>query len=213
MEDVLQKLDTEKKNRIINSAIEEFSKYPFNKASTNNIVKNAGISKGLLFHYFGNKKDLYEYISGFVIHKLFNEITKRIDWENTDLFERIKQIALAKIELSADYPQLFTLAIKVFTSENPTSLNQALKIYEDQGIDVQEYFTKVYQYNVDYTLFSDAKNIGINVDIIRWTIEKVAEEKVMKTVAAYDLTIIQKLSEEMNAYIDVLKKAFYKNLD
>ena len=62
MEDVLQKLDTEKKNRIINSAIEEFSKYPFNKASTNNIVKNAEISKGLLFHYFGNKKELYEYI-------------------------------------------------------------------------------------------------------------------------------------------------------
>jgi len=210
MEDVLQKLDTEKKNRIINSAIEEFSKYPFNKASTNNIVKNAEISKGLLFHYFGNKKELYEYISGFVIHKLFDEITKRIDWENTDLFDRIKQIALAKIELAADYPQLFTFAIKVFASENPTNLNQALKIYEDKGIDVQQYFTKIYQHNVDYTLFSDAKNIGINVDIIRWTIEKFAEEKVMKTVAADDLTIIQKLSEEMNAYIDVLKKAFYK---
>ncbi len=108
MDDVLQNLDSEKRDRIINSAIEEFSTYPFNKASTNSIVKNARISKGLLFHYFGNKKDLYDYISGFVIHKLFDEITKRIDWENTDLFERIKQIALTKIELSAEYPQLFT---------------------------------------------------------------------------------------------------------
>jgi TetR/AcrR family transcriptional regulator len=213
MEDVLQKLDTEKKNRIINSAIEEFSKYPFKKASTNNIVKNAGISKGLLFHYFGNKKELYEYISGFVIHKLFNEITKRIDWENKDLFERIKQIALTKIELSAEFPQLFTFAINLFTSENPTSLDQAFKIYEKQGINVQEYFTKIYQYNVDYSLFSDTENIGINVDIIRWTIEKFGEEKVISTVATGDLTIIQKVADEMNIYIDVLKKAFYKKLD
>src|SRR5665811_373431 len=91
MEDVLQNLAKKKRDRIINSAIEEFSLYPYEKASTNNIVKNAGISKGLLFHYFGNKKDLCEYTTSFVVQKLFDEITARINWDETDIFQRLKQ--------------------------------------------------------------------------------------------------------------------------
>ena len=56
MEKIFKNIDIEKRDRIINSALEEFSKNRFEKASTNNIVKNANISKGLLFHYFANKK-------------------------------------------------------------------------------------------------------------------------------------------------------------
>ncbi|NQT58939.1 MAG: TetR/AcrR family transcriptional regulator [Bacteroidetes bacterium] len=210
MEDVLQNLDTEKRDRIINSAIEEFSLYPFSKASTNNIVKNAGISKGLLFHYFGNKKDLYDYISGFVIKKLFKEVSERIDWDNTDIFERIKQIALTKIQLTTVYPQLFSFAINLFTKENTINFNQVLKIYETFGINIQELFKKVYQHNIDYTKFKDAGNIGRSVDIIRWTIEKFTEEKIMTLDFSNDLEIIiKKAADEMNEYTDVLKKAFY----
>lgn len=209
MDDVLQNLDSEKRDRIINSAIEEFSTYPFNKASTNTIVKNAGISKGLLFHYFGNKKELYDYISKFVVEKLFNEVSGRIDWENTDIFERIKQIALVKIELSAVYPQLFTFAINIFSQDNTINFEQAIKKYEEFGINVQELFAKVYQHNIDYTLFSDPGKIGMYIDIIRWTIEKFAEEKVMSVDVSIDLSVIQTISDEMSTYIDVLKKAFY----
>jgi TetR/AcrR family transcriptional regulator len=209
MDDVLQNLDTEKRDRIINSAIEEFANYPFSKASTNTIVKNAGISKGLLFHYFGNKKDLYDYISKFVVEKLFYEVSERIDWENTDIFERIKQIALVKIELSAIYPQLFTFAISIFSQDNTINFEQAIKKYEEFGINVQELFTKVYQHNIDYTLFSDPGKIGMYIDIIRWTIEKFAEEKVMSVDVTIDLSVIKTISDEMSTYIDVLKKAFY----
>ena len=71
MDDILDGLDPEKRDRIINAAIEEFARYPFEKASTNNIVKKAGISKGLLFHYFDSKQALYEKLIGFVINMLY----------------------------------------------------------------------------------------------------------------------------------------------
>lgn len=58
--EIFKNIDEEKRGRIINSALEEFSKNSFDKASTNIIVKNAGISKGSLFHYFKNKQELYE---------------------------------------------------------------------------------------------------------------------------------------------------------
>ena len=91
LQEILKNMDEVKRDRIINSAIDEFAKYPYAKASTNNIVENAGISKGLLFHYFGNKKDLYDKLSRFVFNKLSDEIKANIDWEQTDILERIKQ--------------------------------------------------------------------------------------------------------------------------
>ena len=50
-------LHKEKQQRILNAALNEFANKGFDRASTNEIVKSAGISKGLLFHYFNNKKD------------------------------------------------------------------------------------------------------------------------------------------------------------
>ena len=52
MDEILKKMDQDKRERIINSSLEEFSKNKFEKASTNTIVKNANISKGLLFRVF-----------------------------------------------------------------------------------------------------------------------------------------------------------------
>ena len=67
MENLLVKVDVEKRDKIINSALKEFSINTFQKASTNTIVEDAGISKGLLFHYFGSKEKLYKYLEYFSI--------------------------------------------------------------------------------------------------------------------------------------------------
>lgn len=51
-----ERLPFEKRKRIIDVCIEEFGDKGYTNASTNTIVKNAGISKGTLFNYFDNKK-------------------------------------------------------------------------------------------------------------------------------------------------------------
>ena len=47
------------KRKILNAAIKEFSEYGYTKTSMNNICKHAGISKGIIYHYFQDKDDLY----------------------------------------------------------------------------------------------------------------------------------------------------------
>lgn len=47
------------RERIIGAARDEFSRVGYRSASTNRIVSAAGVSKGLLFSYFGTKKELY----------------------------------------------------------------------------------------------------------------------------------------------------------
>ncbi len=53
------KLPEERKKSILDSGIAEFSKKPYTEASTDDITKSCGISKGLLFHYFGSKREFY----------------------------------------------------------------------------------------------------------------------------------------------------------
>ena len=55
-------LKKEKQDRIINASFEIFSENGYLHASTDDIVKKAEISKGLLFHYFISKIGLYTFL-------------------------------------------------------------------------------------------------------------------------------------------------------
>ena len=56
-----EKLPAEKRNMILAAGIREFSQKSYKDVSTDVITKECGISKGLLFHYFGSKKEYYLY--------------------------------------------------------------------------------------------------------------------------------------------------------
>lgn len=73
-------LKEEKKDRIIQAALAEFSRVPMNEASVTNIVKEAAISRGSFYQYFGGKESLYQYI----IQDLYSKHRK-------DLYEKIKE--------------------------------------------------------------------------------------------------------------------------
>jgi TetR/AcrR family transcriptional regulator len=59
--DTFFNLDEAKRNRIFEAAVDEFSQRRFSEASINQVVKNAGISRGSFYQYFQNKEDLYLY--------------------------------------------------------------------------------------------------------------------------------------------------------
>ena len=127
MEEILKKLDTEKRDRIINSALDEFGRNSYDKASTNNIVKNAGISKGLLFHYFKSKKELYDYLEKFVIQKMMDVILEEIDWNEADIFNRIKQIAIIKMGVIAKYPGIETFGKVIYERKSMIELKEMVE--------------------------------------------------------------------------------------
>jgi AcrR family transcriptional regulator len=52
-------LDEDKQQAILQAAAEEFAAKGFEAASINQIIENAGISKGSMYYYFEDKADLY----------------------------------------------------------------------------------------------------------------------------------------------------------
>jgi TetR/AcrR family transcriptional regulator len=83
-------LSDEKKGRILDAALQEFSTRRFSEASLNQIIKNAGIPKGSFYQYFNNKEDIYLCLleSGSKENTEFLNYVKGMD-SNSDVFEVI----------------------------------------------------------------------------------------------------------------------------
>lgn len=209
MQDIMPGIEPDKRDRILNAAIEEFASFPYEKASTNHIVLNAGISKGLLFHYFGSKQELYEQLVGFVIEKMYRTIMDRIDWEQTDLFERLKQIALIKMEVQKSYPHLFDFLLKVISNQHLAKAAEMIEFYKGYGLDFEQVSQDIYTRNVDFGKFRDPATTREAINIVRWSMEKHGEELLAQIGDAAPLDLSQ-AATSMNHYMDLLKQSFYK---
>ncbi len=55
-------LPEEKRDHIVNVAVDEFMEHGLENASTNRIVSNSGISKGSFYQYFEDKTDLFMHL-------------------------------------------------------------------------------------------------------------------------------------------------------
>ena len=184
--------------------MKEFSRNTFQKASTNKIVKDAGISKGLLFHYFSNKDKLYKYLEHFVIKKILEDLINQIDWEQKDIFHRLNEAYIIKLKLLDKYPYLIEFATKVFKDK---TVHEILYLEPDFPL---ELYTQIYTYNIDFSFFKEHVDVKKAIDIIRWTMEKYSEQFRRNLKDNYKKIDFEIIEEDFFKYIDLLKKSFYK---
>jgi len=203
LEDRLSGLDNEKRIRIINSAMEEFSKNTYKKASTNRIVEKAGISKGSLFNYFKSKEKLYEYLESFAIGAIAQAIVERLNWDQPDLLIRIKDIVIIKLEVCSKYPYLMGFSKSIFENR---SIDELKSTYEKL---VPNLYEKVYYENIDFSLFREDMGREEVMNILIWTFEKMGENY-LKRIESGESIDYDALSEDVDRYIEVLRKGFYK---
>ena len=90
---------------MINASLKIFALYGYQNASTDEIVKEAGISKGLLFHYFGSKLGLYTFLADYCVRFMKMEVSNLNDKE-TDYFVILKEVESAKFSALKKFPYL-----------------------------------------------------------------------------------------------------------
>lgn len=102
-------LKKEKQDRMINASLKIFGLRGYQFASTDDIVKEAGISKGLLFHYFGSKSGLYSFIYDYSVRYMSLELKAAVSPTETDFFSLQKQMEAGRLQVLKNYPcmQLF----------------------------------------------------------------------------------------------------------
>ncbi len=109
-----EKIPLEEQQRLLQVCIAEFSTNGYQQASTNTIVKQAGIPKGTLFYFFGSKKDLYLYVLDYAIRQFARRYTEMAGDMPTDLFERLLHRGRIKFQFAAEEPELFQLFYNAF---------------------------------------------------------------------------------------------------
>ncbi|NYB75314.1 TetR/AcrR family transcriptional regulator [Sedimentibacter hydroxybenzoicus DSM 7310] len=81
------RLDEDKKEKILRSAIDEFHQKGFERATVDAIAANAGVAKGSIYQYFSDKKELLLYSATWALEYFMNEIDKREALCDMDVFE------------------------------------------------------------------------------------------------------------------------------
>ena len=203
-------MEREKRERIINAAMKEFSK-GYKKASTDNIVKEAGISKGLLYHYFGTKKEVLFFVYEYAIQIIMKELSEKLDLKETDYFERVWTIMLDKLNLTYKYPSVFEFMTFIYLSDEEEFLilNKELKKIQDQQWQLSD--EKMFA-GVNFALFKEEEDVKKVTEIVRWTLEGYSEKLLMKypTVKEYQLQQ-DEILEDIKEYMHFFKKTFYKD--
>ncbi len=99
-------LKKEKQDRIINGALKVISLNGYTHASTDEIVKEAAISKGLLFHYFENKIGMLEFIYNYSIRYALLELRSALKEPSPDFFVMQQQLLDAEVSMLYQYPNI-----------------------------------------------------------------------------------------------------------
>jgi len=133
-------LPQEKQNRIVEAAMNLFGEVGYKKAYISEIATAAGISKALVFHYFGSKKGLYSYLVYYTGKIVMTEAQHDRDTENKDFFERVAITVKFRLSIKSRYPAMNLFMESVYNEDDPevtADIERLLSISNDMHSKVE----------------------------------------------------------------------------
>ena len=205
MEYILARMKKEKRLKLINSAMKEFGENSYAKASTNTIVKEAGISKGLLYHYFDSKEALYDYLVAFTMNSVGEAIIQNVDWGERDLINRMHRLSEIKLQILEQYPYMLNFGKTMYGFKSLEEMKELIERH------LPDLYHKIYSHNIDYSMFKDSVDVGRAVKMIQLFLDGYSEEflKKYRTVISSSRELKREM-DEVAIYLDMYKEAFYK---
>lgn len=111
-------LPEEKRETIVNAAIEEFAEYGLENASTNRIVANSGISKGSFYQYFEDKQDVFMHLLTVLEDEKMEYFSnKRPPSTNMDTFQYFRWMIKTGMEFNTSHPRMTQAVSRVLLGE------------------------------------------------------------------------------------------------
>lgn len=190
-----------KKRRIINAGLECFGRYGYKKANTDEIAIKAGISKGLLFYYFKNKKNFFLYLCDYC-----NRVSAQsadIETLNyiTDFFELLDFGVKTKLKVMKCYPYMYDFLLRAVLFKDEAIADTVNKYIETT---FDESF-KTYFHNVDFSKFKADTDPKYIFKMFSWLSEGYLSER-----QRYNTPVIfTEVVSEFEKWKHILKKISY----
>ena len=191
-------LKKEKQDRMINAALKIFSMRGYQFASTDDIVKEAGISKGLLFHYFGSKSGLYSFIYDYSVRFMSMELKAAVDANETNFFTLQKQLETGRLQVLKNYP-----CMQLFLEKcNVEKTKEAVEAIEEKKKEFAGLY-EAFHAQADFSLLPAGTDTAKLAHVLRYTLRNLMEEHFLS--GSFQVEV---LYQENIAYIEFLEGLF-----
>src|SRR5690625_94297 len=208
----LEQLDRDKQNNIRHVALKIFAEKGYEDASTNQMVKEAGISKGTLFYYFDNKEGLFQYLVDYGLKIIQREYIEQMDYTTDDFIQRMENNSKIKYQYFQKYP-----AVNLFLS---TAL---YKEFDRLSKKHQKKFKEL----IEYTKNEMSHQTTIREDLFKEDIDpKKASRIIDLSINGYfnelsqrykqqhfEKKDIEHLWDDFEHFLDALREVFYKEFE
>lgn len=194
-------LSIEKQNTILDAALMVFGANGYKKTSISDIATAAGISKSMIFHYFGTKKELYFYLIELCGTIIMGEVNEKFDHNVTDFFDRIMLASEIEISAMKKHPASMSFLKSVYLEENE-EVKEDIKTLLAQGDDARG---KIAFEGTDISKFKDGVDVTLVLKMLLWLTDGVLNST--KVVVGMD---IDALCKEIFDCMRLLKNNLYK---
>lgn len=125
MKELFNRIPEEKRNRILQAAIDAFAAYGYENANTNKIADKAGISVGSLFQYFDSKEDLFFTTVTYGTSSLKATLEEIMTGEE-DILNKIEKLIRTIQRHSREHGNIIRLYNEMSTQSNSRIMKEAV---------------------------------------------------------------------------------------
>ncbi len=110
-----EKLDSAKREALLEAAREEFAAHGFEASSYNRIIENSGLSKGSFYYYFHGKDDLYLTVAYDAAFKFSQAVGDPVDVDSVEAFwDECHQLYRRLLQFGKENPHLVGVLKSIF---------------------------------------------------------------------------------------------------
>jgi AcrR family transcriptional regulator len=191
----------------------EFAEKGFKRASTNAIVRQAGIGKGMLFYYFGSKEELFDFLCEYTLEFARNKYIGTFNAEVAgvgDFFERYRILVKKKYNAMQEHPELITFFESFYLPENADYFYK----YAEGMAEIRDRTDHDIYGNLDESLFRDDLDPKAAIIYIKWILRGYELDLTSRfksgTLNLEDNRVLQEEFRKFYSFWDDLRRIFYK---
>jgi len=204
-----ERISHEQQQHILEACLEEFARNGYEQASTNAIVKRAGVPKGTLFYFFGSKKKLYLYLIDYAVGRYIEHVNRQSDALPADLFERLLARGELRMQFAIQEPLLYQFFFNAF-------LHTPADIRGEMALRYGEYAASSRQLlyeGLDRSKFREEVDIEQAIDLTNLVLEGIFSRyagQLSQGTPEQALAFVEQLTTQVRSYFELLKSGFYR---
>ncbi len=185
-------LPEEKRLRLLDVLLDEFSQNDYDNVSVGRIAERAGIAKGSFYQYFADKKDCYLYLIQLAIEEKTAFMRHSPPEPSADLFAHLRWLIDAGMQFQFSNPRLAHIAYKALFDDAPLP-EETLNVIRHGGY---AYFRDLVQSGVA----NGSLDPGIDLDIAAFVLNAVFTQLGPHLMRRFGVSPEQALADGADAF-------------